>query len=507
MSFFNSFRRAFGIGDEYEDDYQDLDSEEQEEVAPEPSQPNGQIPTSNVSDGDRTYIDQDLAADLLDSVVALFNSTQPDFVKSCINTDEQKKQLYNSLDKTIKERINDAITRGHQAGQNQWNGEQRKLSEELEKLRLERSELNQKREESKGALLSAERQKRALTERVRDLESQTAKMLSENEQLVLENRSLMNKLRVAGVLAGNSSNLDMAAQLTSELNKVQEEFEAFKKVTEEEKSELKAQLTKLQDDYKLQSAFLEKAKSFSTNSSEKDEKISSQEKEIERLKVELSTASNKSDNLINELSVRNTRIKELEEDLTTASYIKDQVDKIELSLKKKEEQIETSKTEKKELKKTIAELQDALLKEKADSEKLKGEIATLKEDIEKKQQTIAELTVIEKEKSVTEADGNQEQKEIPESLPTPKKRSRQPKKRNVSFSADTETSRTAKEEENQKTAPIISAIDDLLDCNDWFVAPDASEFVKEPSEPEDFGYKPPQRKTNEIIDDNQLSLW
>ena len=54
----------------------------------------------------------------------------------------------------------------------------------------------------------------------------------------------------------------------------------------------------------------------------------------------------------------------------------------------------------------------------------------------------------------------------------------------------------------------ISAIDDLMDNTDWFVAPDPVPLKKDPEVEEQFGYKEPKaRQTRQIDDDKQLSLF
>ncbi len=59
----------------------------------------------------------------------------------------------------------------------------------------------------------------------------------------------------------------------------------------------------------------------------------------------------------------------------------------------------------------------------------------------------------------------------------------------------------------KKQKPHISAIDELLDSTDWFVAAPPPPKQKEPEKEDDFGYKaPPQRKSHPD-DDKQLSLW
>jgi myosin-9 len=57
-----------------------------------------------------------------------------------------------------------------------------------------------------------------------------------------------------------------------------------------------------------------------------------------------------------------------------------------------------------------------------------------------------------------------------------------------------------------KKRPVISAIDDLMESTDWFVAQEPTPMKKDPEVEEDFGYKEPAKKINKD-DDKQLSLF
>ena len=63
-------------------------------------------------------------------------------------------------------------------------------------------------------------------------------------------------------------------------------------------------------------------------------------------------------------------------------------------------------------------------------------------------------------------------------------------------------------ETQQEPQPVkISAIDELMDSTDWFVAPDPVPLKKDPEVEENFGYKEPAKKNEAPEDDRQLTLW
>nr|MDE6049366.1 hypothetical protein [Paramuribaculum sp.] len=211
MSIFNHIKRAFGLGDNF--DSEDYDLDDAEEYTPQYRKI--ETKTTPLPSGN----DETLSGDIFDGVIELFNRTQPEFVRECINTDAQKDYILNNIDSGLKVRLEKEVNAAKARGQMLWEEEMKKLGKEVEILKQEKEDLEQKREESKSQRLSAERQKRALVERVHDLETQLLNMEAEKEQYILENRSMLNKLRVVSVTSGGASDeaFDEIERLGSEL--------------------------------------------------------------------------------------------------------------------------------------------------------------------------------------------------------------------------------------------------------------------------------------------------
>lgn len=221
MSFIKSIRRSLGINfdsDEEEKPTETIMHDEHTATKPEVANDHGisecrpPCPT-----------DDNLPADMLTAVVELFNSTQPEFVSRCIDTDAQKQFLLERINADVAERIRQAIGRAHEMGLKEWEETRRKLIEEVEDLRQQKQQLEQRREESKGERLSNQRQKRAMTERINDLESKVNTLEAEKEQLLLENRSMVNRMRVAGVSGEGVVDPNATTHLVDELEKLREE--------------------------------------------------------------------------------------------------------------------------------------------------------------------------------------------------------------------------------------------------------------------------------------------
>lgn len=156
MSFSKFMRRAFGIdGADSGEEFQDIaDAAPRHQAAAMTSAASGDVP-----------------AELVDALLSVINSQLPEGLAACIDTEAQRRWLVERLGSVL-----------------QTYGEQ---------LNSFKSSETTKREEQKAALLSEQRQRRALTERNRDLEARIDELDSEIEQHKLTISSLTNKLRLA----------------------------------------------------------------------------------------------------------------------------------------------------------------------------------------------------------------------------------------------------------------------------------------------------------------------
>ncbi|MDE5836179.1 MAG: hypothetical protein K2H50_04130, partial [Paramuribaculum sp.] len=164
MSLINHIKRAFGLDIGFEAD----DSDFEQQNSKEPVSDTGV--TANA--GEQLPQDENLGADIFDGVIELFNKTQPEFVRECLETNAQKEYILRNIDSKLRSRLEKEVNRAKIRGQILWEEQMKKLDKEIEILRQEKDTLQHKRDESKSQQLSAERQKRALIERVHDLETQ-----------------------------------------------------------------------------------------------------------------------------------------------------------------------------------------------------------------------------------------------------------------------------------------------------------------------------------------------
>ena len=188
-------KKIFGIGtDDDEDIFVDDPSPAQpESVKPSPQQ------TAVPQIAAPQAAPEDVAAAIFDKVLAVVNASLPDFLASTVDTDKQRKYLYDALDADTRAYLAGLEAKANAACEARWAAQSEKLVVEMEQMRQRAKDLESKRSELKERQLSADRQKRALSERVHDLEAQILKSEADREQLELENKSLINKAKVVNV--------------------------------------------------------------------------------------------------------------------------------------------------------------------------------------------------------------------------------------------------------------------------------------------------------------------
>ena len=199
-----SIKKAFGFVDDDE-----LIADDPEVEAP--SLPDT-VPAESATSGPNINADK-----IFTHVVEVFNQSLPGFLKSGANAEAQRRYLYDTLSADIKAHLESLESQAREVCENRWRSDRESLNQKLKQVETRSKELEEKRLELSQKQLSADRQKRALSERVHDLEKQLSKLVADREQYDLENKSLINKLKVAGVFEKENE------ELRDELNRLQAE--------------------------------------------------------------------------------------------------------------------------------------------------------------------------------------------------------------------------------------------------------------------------------------------
>lgn len=175
MSIWNGVKRAFGFSPE--DDDEDYAVEDYAPPAP------ADIPEVAVQQPEPQACDEPhepagdptLPADLFDAVLAVFNSAQPDFIRKCISTDAQREYLLGALSERLRSRLSRAVGTEAMAADEELRARCNSMAERVAQLEEESKAADRLRQENKKLRLSIENQKRALQDRINDLEAQAAR--------------------------------------------------------------------------------------------------------------------------------------------------------------------------------------------------------------------------------------------------------------------------------------------------------------------------------------------
>ncbi len=214
---------------------------------------------------------------LLDTLLELLNKSLPDYILAALDKEAEKKYLFDRLDKPFKEFICAVNERARESVSRKWKTEHLNLTKEMEEARVKMKELEEQRNTMQSAQLSAERQKRAVAEKVHELEARIAALEAEKEQFELENKSLVNKLKVSNVH--------------------QEELEAASAEIERLRAELKTQKENISDVEQLRMD-LQQARKELSQAKDKETEIASQ---LEAARQDLMQREDKNSQLLDNL--------------------------------------------------------------------------------------------------------------------------------------------------------------------------------------------------------------
>ena len=354
MSFFGGLKRALGwSGDDDDDDYITYESSSSEDISEE----NGKDATVSFRD------DDEIPDGVFDGLVEIINANLSPMVLKCLDVDAEKKYLYEALGPGFKTFVKDAKERGLEQARAEWEREKGELNSRVEdyKARCETAENDMK--EMKAMKMSEERQKLALKERIRNLEDQVASAEAEKEQYDLENKSLLNKLKVSQVR--NDANeeaekeiVELKAEIarmkaqpvggTSDdtVKALEEEYNVKMEINNALINDLRAEAAKVKEENSTLKASVEKS----------SEELSTVTGDLEKAKAELA---------------------EMADNLGMLDDIQEQLDKVEEFKKKKEDEVQGLQK-----KISILEQEKAKALEAArDEEILKGRIAELEMEL------------------------------------------------------------------------------------------------------------------------------
>ncbi len=493
MAIFEAFKRALGFSGEDDDEVEGIDAtvtplSARRELYSATARPDHKIEPSHDEpapvDDTPQQPDEAMRLRIFDRVVEIFNESLPAFLKAAVDPEAQRRYIYDALDESMKRYLNtlerNAQSRQHDA----WMRERQRLEGETRELRERIKEADEKSANYTKQHLSSDRQLRTLKDRIHDLEQQIANLEGEKEQFQLENRSLVNKLRVCSVQVSDDD-MDYATKL-QEVSQKYEIAQAMINDLTVQASEAKAEaseraealLETQQELSKIKEQLAESLKPVEDpRVKEYADTIDDLRKQITELQEQLQQSQAWRVKAEDELQNTKVKLKEANEDLQALNNLEAAVTKFEEVKTAKDTQIRQLATDKNQLTMLV--------------DSLKAEVAALKRTIEANLDTqVKKEGELNKEIELLKEDLERHRAihldEIPEEpAPTPAPEARK---------------------QRRKRKPKITVIDDSIDDTDWLVStPDPGKGIISEPDPE-FGYQAPARKPTPTNDD-QLSLW
>lgn len=367
MGFFDIMKRAMGFSpaDDDELEVEGIDATVtplRQRALPAPA---GNEDNSQETDGGDSQSDTDNSGDgslwaseesrpdasvIFEGVVGIFNEALPAFLRDSVDPEKQRQLLFDSLDKSVKDYFEHLEKNVERRLHSRYQVESRHLQEQIEELRRKARKEEEGNSNAKNLQLSAERQKRALSERVHELEKQLASIEAENEQYILENKSMANKLRMAALVDGDVEAGERIAEADRKVAEAEGQLAAAQealKLSEERIAELTAaavaqedaedtaRVAELEKEVALLRDSLEQARAKDELSRVMVNDLNARAAEARRIAAEKEeqAASMQADlsGLNEQLALMTARLAKAQEDLQVVKEVQEQVVKLEES--------------------------------------------------------------------------------------------------------------------------------------------------------------------------------
>ena len=146
----------------------------------------------------------ELPNDFLTSVIEIVNANLPQIVKDCIDIEAEKKALIQAFGSHFQKALEDVHHTAFNEAKTMWDTERKALTAKITSSTAAAEESAKRAEEARQKMQLEETKRRALTERANDLEARIATLEAEHEQYTIENKSLLNKMKVMQVYADDA---------------------------------------------------------------------------------------------------------------------------------------------------------------------------------------------------------------------------------------------------------------------------------------------------------------
>lgn len=362
MGLFNGLKRALGLSDDYEeeDDLEGMDSNYRTPYV-NPFKKGDDTVTDLSSLAPReeasvvvnepqpvAEVEEKLPDGVFDGIITIINGNLPEFVRDCIDIEKERKAVYVAMGPQFRDYVRNLRRSSLDEARQQWVDERTRLTSKISQTELRAEEAVKKANEIKDRLMSEERQRRAIVERAHDLEARIADLEAQHEQDQLQNKGLLNKVKVMQLKADEAQKdaeeiTRLSALVNEQRRQLMEANDAEVRMAELstenenlradiEELKQKADTTAIEDEYKskmeVTNALINQLRTAATQ----------KEQEVMALTEKFRLANEEIENLQNELA-------EAHKDLEIAAEVQETIEQFEEYKIKKAAEVENLKAQ------------------------------------------------------------------------------------------------------------------------------------------------------------------
>ena len=383
MGLFNGLKRALGLSDDYEeeDDLEGMDSNYRTPYV-NPFKKGDDTVTDLSSLAPReeasvvvnepqpvAEVEEKLPDGVFDGIITIINGNLPEFVRDCIDIEKERKAVYVAMGPQFRDYVRNLRRSSLDEARQQGVEERTRLTSESPQTELRAEEAVKKANEIKDRLMSEERQRRAIVERSHDLEARIADLEAQHEQDQLQNKGLLNKVKVMQLKADEAQKdaeeiTRLSALVNEQRRQLMEANDAEVRMAELstenenlradiEELKQKADTTAIEDEYKskmeVTNALINQLRTAAAQ----------KEQEVVALTEKFRLANEEIENLQNELA-------EAHKDLEIAAEVQETIEQFEEYKIKKAAEVESLKAQLASLQTADNEAVEAQKKQVAD---------------------------------------------------------------------------------------------------------------------------------------------
>ena len=404
MGFFNKLKSALGYSDSEYDEDDELDGFnpahrtpyvnpfKKDETMPDLSdleQPAEAAPTAvaEVKSAPVAEVEEKLPDGVFDGIITIINGNLPEFVRDCIDIEKERKAVSVAMGPKFRDYVLNLRRTSLEEARTQWIDERNALTGKLAQSNQRADEAVRKASEIKDRLMSEERQRRAIVERSHDLEARIADLEAQHEQEQLQNKGLLNKIKVMQLQVTDSQK---DAEEITRLNKlINDQRTRLAKIVDleaqiaelnAENDSLKRQLDEMQQSAEAQEIADEyKSKMEVANAliNELRSTAAAKEQEAKALSEKLVVATNEITGLQDDL-------KAAQEELEIAAEIQEKIEQFEVIKERKDDEIRNLRNQlaqSKDADVAAASANSALAQSRSECDALKAQLAELQKKV------------------------------------------------------------------------------------------------------------------------------